>query len=342
MLRVSVAGAAGYTGGELVRWLLGHPGVELVHLAAGKSAGRRVAELWPSLRGLTDGLLVEAEPGPLAADSDVVFLALPTRPAIDLAARLMAAEVRVVDLGAGFRLRDPATFHRSYGGEHPAPGLLPEAVYGLTELHCTAIRDAHLVANPGCYPTATALALAPLVREGYAEGPIVVDAKSGLSGAGRHPSEKTAFGEVNESLRPYDVGTHRHQPEIEQTLSGLGAHGGVFFVPHLVPLTRGILASCYMRLARSLDGERALELYGDTYASSPFVRVTQELPRTKATLGSNFCDVTVRVDEERGLATAIAAIDNLGKGAAGQAVQNLNVMFGLPETEGLWTAPLYP
>lgn len=340
-----MAGASGYTGGELVRWLSRHPRVRLVHLAAGESAGRPVSEVWPSLAGL-DGIgaarLTETDGHALGSESDVVFLALPTEAAVDVARDVLEAGARVVDLGAAFRLRDPAAYARWYGGAHRATDLLEEAVYGLPEFHCELLREARLVANPGCYPTATALALAPLVREGYAGGPIVVDAKSGVSGAGRGPSAKTAFGEVNENVRPYDVGTHRHGPEIEQTLAALGPLPGVYFAPHLVPMTRGILASCYVPLARPLAVGEALDLYRSAYAGAPFVRVLEGLPQTKATLASNFCDVTVRVDGERGIAAAIAAIDNLGKGAASQAVQNMNLMFGLPETEGLWAAPVFP
>lgn len=342
MIKASIAGASGYTGGELVRWLLGHAHVEIVHLAAGESAGKHVGELWPNLHSVTDGVLSETDPEVLGSNTDVVFLALPTAAGVETAARVLEAGARVIDLGAGFRLKDARMYSHWYGGEHKAPELLPEAVYGLPELNCASIREARLVANPGCYPTATTLALFPLVREGYASGAIPVDAKSGISGGGRNPSPKTSFGEVNENLQPYAVGAHRHQPEIEQTLREIGPLDGVFFVPHLVPMTRGILASAYVTLTRPLAQQEAMDLYRDTYATSPFVRVLAGLPQTKATLGSNFCDLTVRVDEERGLATAIAALDNLGKGAASQAVQNMNLMFGLPQTDGLWRAPVFP
>lgn len=341
-IRVGVIGASGYAGGELVRWLAGHPGVGVVRLAAGESAGREVDAVWPNLRGFADGPLAGADARAIARECDALFLALPTAEGIAAAAEALEEECRVVDVGAGFRLEDPALFRLWYGTEHAAPALLEEAVYGLPELNCEAIPGARLVANPGCYPTAAAIALAPLVREGYAAGPAVIDAKSGISGAGRALSERTRFGEVNENVRPYDVGGHRHQPEIEQTLRRIGRLPGVFFAPHLVPMTRGILASCYLPLDRPLEPEEALELYRDAYAGAPFVRVLDELPQTKATAGSNFCDVTVRVDAERGLAAAYAALDNLGKGAATQAIQNLNLMFGLPETEGLWSAPIFP
>jgi N-acetyl-gamma-glutamyl-phosphate reductase len=198
------------------------------------------------------------------------------------------------------------------------------------------------VANPGCYPTVIALALFVLLREGFVGDAVIVDAKSGVSGAGRTPAQGTSFSELDGNLRPYAVGEHRHTPEIEQTLADAGTRPQVFFVPHLAPMTRGILASCYFSLQEPLDSDGANELLRATYAESPFIRVLDELPQTKATLASNFCDLTVRVDERTGQAAAIGAIDNLGKGAAGQAVQNMNVMFDLPETEGLWMAPVYP
>ncbi len=279
---------------------------------------------------------------PIAEDSDLVFLALPSGASMEVVPSLLQAGTRVVDLGADFRLADAGSYERWYGHKHTAPELLAEAVYGLPEMFCEAMRRARLVATPGCYPTATALALFPLQREGLIQGAVVVDAKSGVSGAGRTPSLHTSFCEVDENVRPYSVGEHRHTPEIEQTLSGPGTPIRLFFVPHLIPMTRGVLASCYVRLNGEIRQQELLDLYGATYASSPFVRVMEELPQTKATLASNFCDVTVRVDARTGQATAIAAIDNLVKGAAGQAIQNMNLMFGLPETEGLWTAPAFP
>ncbi|MFN3285804.1 MAG: N-acetyl-gamma-glutamyl-phosphate reductase [bacterium] len=342
-IRVSVLGASGYTGGELVRLLSGHPQVELVHLTASQHEGRAMGSVFPNLRGVVDQVLEPAELGRIGRDSDVVFLALPHGMALQAAPELLAAGARVVDLGADFRLKDPAAYARWYRQEHTAPELLGEAVYGLTELYRSRVRTAQLVANPGCYPTAAVLALAPLVQAGLVAGPVVVDAKSGVSGAGRSPSSGTHFGEVNENVKPYNVGVHRHQPEMEQALAEAGAAVPVLFAPHLIPMTRGILATCYAPLTRRLSAEEALGLYREAYGGEAFVRVLEdELPQTKATYGSNFCDVTVRVDTERGLAVAVAALDNLVKGGAGQAVQNLNVMFGLPETTGLWAPALFP
>lgn len=342
-VRVSVAGASGYAGGELVRWLARHPRVELAHLTAFREKGRPLADVFPNLRGFGPHTLNGTGWEEMAEGSDVVFLALPHGAAIEAAPVLLERGARVIDLGADFRLKDPATYARWYGSEHGARDLLREAVYGLPELNRGAVREARLVANPGCYPTAAALALLPLLTAGVSKGPVIVDAKSGVSGAGRNPSAGTHFSEVNENFRPYKLGEHRHGPEMEQTFSDAGAAVPVYFAPHLAPMTRGILATTYVPLARDLDAAEARDLYRNAYRNEPFVRVLEEeLPQTKATLGSNFCDVAVRVDPERRLAIAVSAIDNLVKGAAGQAIQNMNLMFGFPETEGLWAPAMFP
>ncbi|HEY6066789.1 MAG TPA: N-acetyl-gamma-glutamyl-phosphate reductase [Thermoanaerobaculia bacterium] len=342
-IRASVAGASGYAGGEVVRWLASHPRVKLAHLTAFREQGRPIADVFPNLRGFAGQTLNGASWQEMAADSDVVFLALPHGAAVEAAPALLERGARVIDLGADFRLKDPAAYARWYGAEHGAADLLDSAVYGLPEQNRECVRSARLVANPGCYPTAAALALLPLLKEGLASGPVIVDAKSGVSGAGRNPSAATHFSEVNENVKPYKLGVHRHGPEMEQTFALAGAAVPVYFAPHLTPMTRGILATCYVPLAADLSEEDALALYRDAYRDEPFVRVLEtELPQTKATLGSNFCDVAVRVDPERRLAVAVSAIDNLVKGAAGQAIQNMNLMFGYPETEGLWAPAIYP
>jgi N-acetyl-gamma-glutamyl-phosphate reductase len=343
-IRASVAGASGYAGGEVVRWLARHPRVELAHLTAFREQGRPVASVFPNLRGFAGQTLNGTGWPEMAQDSDVVFLALPHGAAIEAAPVLLEKGTRVIDLGADFRLKDPAAYARWYGSEHGAAHLLDDAVYGLPEQNRACLPSARLVANPGCYPTAAALALLPLVRGGHASGPVIVDAKSGVSGAGRNPSAATHFSEVNENVKPYKIGEHRHGPEMEQTFALAGAPVPVYFAPHLTPMTRGILATCYVPLAGVLSEAEALALYLDAYRDEPFVRVLEgdELPQTKATLGSNFCDVAVRVDRQRGLAVAVSAIDNLVKGAAGQAIQNMNLMFGFPETEGLWVPAMFP
>ena len=347
MIRAAIAGASGYSGAELVRWLHDHPDVELGALAAGRRAGQPVEAVFPHLGGVAEGDLVETDWDRLGSDADVVFLALPHGEALAAAPRLLDAGARVVDLGADFRLRDPAAYRRWYGAEHTATDLLAEAVYGLTEWRRDAVAGARLVANPGCYPTASSMALKP-VLENFGDrvtGAIVIDAKSGVSGAGRNPRDGYQYAELNENFKPYGSGVHRHQPEIEQELAaGGGAGAQVFFSPHLAPMTRGILAACYVPMSEAPSREELEAAFLDRYADEPFVRVLtqQVLPQTKATLGSNYCDIAVRVDRERGLAVVFSAIDNLVKGAAGQAVQNMNVLFGLPETTGLLASPVFP
>jgi N-acetyl-gamma-glutamyl-phosphate reductase len=346
-VRVGVIGASGYGGAEAVRLLATHPEVRLTRLTAETQKGRRFSDLYPNLRGFVDLVTEEADAAAVAADSDVVIVSLPSGKAMPLVPELLERGVRVIDVAADFRLRDAGQYPVWYKFEHTAPRYLAEAVYGLTELHRGEIRGARLVADCGCYPAAALLALAPFVRHGLAaRDGIVVDAVSGVSGAGRG-GERGGFGysETNEDLRPYSVGTHNHTAEIEQELSAqAGSPVRVTFVPHLAPMTRGILVTAYARLARPSDTAAAQALLREAYAGEPFVRVLPDaaLPQTKATLGSNFCDVAVRVDPRTHTLIAMSAIDNLGKGAAGQAIQNLNVMCGFPEDAGLRTPGLYP
>ncbi len=340
-------GASGYGGAEAVRLLATHPEVRLAHVTAETQANRPLAALYPNLRGFVDLVTEPLDPAAIGKDSELVILSLPSGKAMEVAPELLERGARVIDVAADFRLKDPAQYPTWYKVTHVAPRYLAEAVYGLPELHRDAIRTARLVANPGCYPAAALIALAPLVREGIVkpEG-IVIDAKSGVSGAGRGgASGGYAFADTNEDVRAYSVPGHNHTAEIEQELTGqAGRQVRVTFVPHLIPITRGILVTAYAPLARPLGTEEALAAYRDAYAAEPFVRVlpAEALPRTKATTGSNYCDVAVRIDSRAGVAVAIAAIDNLGKGAAGQAVQNLNLMFGFPETTGLRVPALYP
>lgn len=323
VIRVSLVGASGYVGGELVRLLHGHPHAKLVGLYA--SQERRLTDLFPNLRGVVDEPLRTVDPERLSRESDLVMLSVPHSTAAPLAAQLTC---RVIDLSGDLRLKDPVQRQQLYGDS------ALEAVYGLPELHRAELRDARIVANPGCYPTATILALRPLAKAGLIAGPAIVDAKSGVSGAGRGATDTTHFCHVNENLRPYNIGVHRHQPEMEQEIGH-----PVLFAPHLAPMTRGILATCYATLTGEVDLHG---LYQETYKDEPFVRLLPpgELPQTRATYGSNFCDLAVYHDP-RGVAVVVSAIDNLGKGAAGQAVQNLNAMFGLPETEGLWAPAIF-
>jgi N-acetyl-gamma-glutamyl-phosphate reductase len=346
-VRVAVIGASGYGGAEAVRLLATHPHVTLSHLTAETQKGRRFADLYPNLRGFVDLVTEDAAPAALAADSDVVIVSLPSGKAMALVPELLERGARVIDVAADFRLRDPGLYPVWYKFEHSAPRYLAEAVYGLTELHRREIRGARLVADGGCYPAAALLALAPFVKQGIAaRDGIVVDAVSGVSGAGRGGAAGGyGYSETNEDLRPYSVATHNHTAEIEQELSAqAGAPVTVTFVPHLAPMTRGILATTYARLAKPCDGASAAAVLREAYAGEPFVRVLPDgvLPQTKATAGSNFCDLAVRVDPRTQTLIAMAALDNLGKGAAGQAVQNLNVMCGLAEDAGLRAPALYP
>jgi N-acetyl-gamma-glutamyl-phosphate reductase len=257
----------------------------------------------------------------------------------------LGGQVKVIDLGADFRFRDPETYAQWYKTPHASPDLLAEAAYGQPELHRQEIRAARIIGNPGCYPTAALIAVAPFIQAGVAlRDGIIVDAKSGVSGAGRGASLGTHFAEVNENVKPYGVGAHRHTPEIEQEVAALAGNPiSVIFAPHLIPMTRGILATVYLRLAQALTGREAEGILREAYAREPFVRVLDGvLPQTKATWGSNYCDVGVRVDRRAGVLIVMAAIDNLVKGAAGQAIQNMNIMCGYPERAGLEGPPLYP
>ena len=350
-VRVGIIGATGYVGAELIRLLARHPNVELVGLAGRGRDHDPVAGIHPHLVGT--GLTVHAE---LPA-ADAVFLALPHGAAAAIVPDLVAAGTAVIDQGPDFRLRDPADYPRWYGFEHPRPDLLETAVYGLPELHREALASlveapVAIVGVPGCYPTATLLALAPLARAGLI-GDLVVDAKSGVSGAGREAKPELQFGEVNESVKAYGLGGHRHVAEIEQELASIQARAGltgdanpgivaVDFLPHLIPMTRGILSACHVRPSRPIGQAELDELYADAYADEPFVTVVASPPATKHVTGSNQVLVHVRLDERTGRIIAIAVEDNLVKGAAGQAVQAFNVVHGLPETAGLEQLPLAP
>ncbi len=344
MIDVSVIGASGYGGGEVVRLLLGHPEARLTHLVAETRAGEPYAEVFPNVRGLVNARTEPLDPAAVAADSDAVFLALPNGVAMGLVPQL-GTRAKVIDLGADFRFRSAVTYEQWYETPHSGEELLEEAAYGLPELHRARIRRARVVGNPGCYPTAALLAVAPLLSAGLARPDgIVIDAKSGVSGAGRGGGARTHFSEVNENVFAYGTPGHRHTAELEQELRAITPEASITFTPHLIPMTRGILATAYLRPARSVSRAEAEAVLREAYAGEPFVRVLdgETLPQTKATLGSNFADVAVRVDPRSGMIVAFAAIDNLVKGAAGQAVQNMNLMCGLPEELGLRHPAIFP
>ncbi len=336
-MKAGVVGASGYAGTELLRLCTVHPELEVVVATGGTSAGEPVAHHTPSLAAAYPTLRYEPNDAGTLHGLDVVFLALPHGESQRLVPELAGRVGAVVDLAADFRLKDASLYPRWYGGAHDAPALLAEFVYGLPELFRDELAGARLIAAPGCYPTAATLALAPFTRAGVVDGAVIVDAASGVSGAGRATSERLQFSAVDENFGAYGLLTHRHTPEMEQVLGH-----AVTFTPHLAPMTRGLLATCYARPARRLTTGDALAILRETYAGERFVVVTEEPPSTKSTTGSNTAHLTVRVDERTGWLVALCAIDNLVKGAAGQAVQCANLALGLDEGAGLPLAAVYP
>jgi N-acetyl-gamma-glutamyl-phosphate reductase len=339
MFRAAVAGGSGYTGAELLRLLESHPGFTTAVATSREFAGRNVTDVYPNLR--TDLTYTELDPAVLE-DVDIAFLALPHGASMEIGARLAKAGVAVVDLSADFRLKDPAQYPEWFGSPHVAPETLPDWVYGLPELHRQAIRGARAIANPGCYPTAAILALAPLVSSGLIDpATIVVSAASGVSGAGRKLTNDVHFSHVDANYKAYGLPAHKHTPEIEQELTALaGSPVRITFVPHLAPMPRGLLATCIAQATSDADPADAARAI---YDGEPFVRLLSgSLPETKYTLGSNNCLLGYSRDDRTGRIVAVAAIDNLGKGAAGQALQNANLMLGLPEEEGLTGGGIYP
>jgi N-acetyl-gamma-glutamyl-phosphate reductase len=338
-VKVAIVGATGYAGGELARLLLRHPEARLVAAVARGRQGEPLRDVQPHLHGAPPSLVVGADPG----DAEIVFTALPAGEAAKLAPAWLAEGRSIIDIGSDFRLRDPKDDERWYAYTHPAPELLKEAVYGLTELTRSRLRGARVVANPGCYPTATLLALLPALKADLVEDDLVVDAKSGVSGAGHNVDDAYLFGTIDESVRPYGVPKHRHTPEIAQEVRGMsGRAPRLTFTPHLIPMTRGLIATCYATLRDGVDAARVADAYATAYAEEPFVRVTSSYPATKATLGSNWCLVHAVVDAPNRRLIAFGVLDNLVKGAAGSAIQNLNAMRGYPETMGLEALPLWP
>jgi N-acetyl-gamma-glutamyl-phosphate reductase len=351
-ITVGIVGATGYAGGELVRLLLGHPNVKIAGLHGRNRDRQPIAASHPHL-GATGLVIDQAIP-----EADAIFTALPHGVAAGMAAEIVARGSALLDVGPDFRLHNPADYPSWYKFDHPAPDLLARAVYGLPELHRKEMRAAAestptIIGLPGCYPTATILTLAPLARAGLI-GDLAVDAKSGVSGAGREPKPDLLFSEVNESVKAYGMFNHRHTAEMEQELQQQGERGTfgsrdanpgvatVDFLPHLIPMTRGILASCHVRPTRPVTQAELDAIYDEAYRDEPFVQVVTDAPSTRHVYGSNLCRIWVRVDPRSGKILALGVIDNLVKGAAGQAVQALNVLFGLPETTGLEQHPLNP
>jgi len=341
--RVGIINVTGYAGVELARLLHQHPEVELTSVTGRSAAGQGLGVVFPHLTNL--GLTIEAE----LREVDFVFSAMPHKESAKEVIPLIGSGIKVVDISADFRLKDAEEYPRWYGFSHPAPQLLPQAVYGLTELYRTQVASAQLVANPGCYPTGAILALAPAVKEGLIEPNIIIDSKSGVSGSGRSLSLQTHFSEVNEDTAAYALEGHRHLPEIIQELKLLGSELPLItFVPHLIPMTRGILTTAYAplvagKIAAGKKGEEELrQLYMDFYKDEPFVRIAESPPHTKHTWGNNLCLIHPTIDHRTGRLIVISCLDNLVKGAAGQAIQNMNLMLGLPETTGLEALAIYP
>ncbi|MCG1024403.1 MULTISPECIES: N-acetyl-gamma-glutamyl-phosphate reductase [Dehalobacter] len=342
MIKVGILGATGYTGQELLRLLNNHPEVTLAHLGSSTSAGKRISDICPHLQESLENVL-ETEELP---DVDVVFMALPHGIAAARARELMEHGIKIVDLGADFRLKDAQEYENWYKVKHADPALLPKAVYGLPELYRNEIAGKALVANPGCYPTASQLALVPLLRAGLLDpNSIIIDAKSGVSGAGRGIVQNLHYSEVNENFKAYGVGVHRHTPEIEQQLSGAAdAKVVISFTPHLVPMTRGILATIYAGVKSGITEQELRDCWQQDYEKEPFIHVMpeREWPQTKYTNGSNHAFLQLRYDQRTGRVVLVSVIDNLVKGASGQAIQNMNILFDLPETTGLQTTALWP
>ena len=325
--KVAIIGASGYSGQELVRLLLRHPQIEIVQFTSRQYAGKPVSEIFPRFRGQVTATFIEPDAGKISAD--VAFLALPHGVAAEFAVPLLKNGVKVIDLSADFRMKSAATYKEFYEHEHPTPALLAQAVYGLPEIYRDKIRTAQLVACPGCYPTSIILGITPALRKGMIQpSSIIVSSMSGVSGAGRKAVEDYLFCECNESARAYSVPKHRHLSEIEQELGAT-----ITFVPHLIPLNRGIESTIIASLAG--NPENVLAAYREFYKGEPFVRVTDGMPDIKNVSVTNFCDISVRVDARTNRLIISSAIDNLTKGAAGQAVQCLNLVCGYPETEGL-------
>jgi N-acetyl-gamma-glutamyl-phosphate reductase len=338
MINVGIAGASGYTGIELVRLICNHPQARVAAITSGTHSGKSLTQVFESLQGFDSLIFEDLDFRALAGRVDIMFLALPHKVSMAHAPDLLAAGIRVVDLSADFRFRDPARYEAAYQ-KHTALEWLKKSVYGLTEIYRDQIRSAHLVGNPGCYPTSILLPLIPLLKEGLIQSAgIVADAKSGVSGAGRSLSLTTHFCEVNESFTPYKVGNHRHVPEIEEVLS-IQAQQPVCitFVPHLVPVTRGMVSTLYTVVTDGVTESRIRETYDRWYAQEPFVKLLPpgKFPGMSQVRGTNRCDMGCHLDPLSGRLILISAIDNLVKGAAGQAIQNMNCMLGLPETLGL-------
>jgi N-acetyl-gamma-glutamyl-phosphate reductase len=336
VVNAAIIGASGYSGAELLRVLSSHPEVRVRKVTASTSAGQRVDALYPAFAGQYDLAYDELIPEALGG-IDVAFLALPSGEAMNVVPLVKEKVKKIIDLGGDFRLKSPALYEKYYRHRHTSPELLSGAVYGLPEINRDSIRGATLVANPGCYATGAILALLPALKHGIINpGGIVINSLSGVSGAGRSSTVEMSFAELNENVRAYKVGVHQHIPEIEGVLAeASGTAVSASFVPHLIPITRGIYTTAHANMAVTVNAAELATLYGEFYASHPFVRITRGVPQILAVTRTNYCDIGLTIESRTSQLIVMSVIDNLVKGAAGQAVQNLNLMFGLPETTGL-------
>ena len=346
MIRAGIIGATGYAGAELVRILTGHKDVEVKWYGSRSYIDKKYAQVYQNMFQIVEDSCLDDNMEELSKAVDVIFTATPQGLCASLVNEEILSRTKIVDLSADFRIKDVAVYEEWYKIKHPFPQLIPEAVYGLCEINREAVKKARLVANPGCYPTCTTLSIYPLLKEGLIDpDTIIVDAKSGTSGAGRGAKVDNLFCEVNENIKAYGVATHRHTPEIEEQLGyAAGRPVRINFTPHLVPMNRGILITAYASLTREASYEEVKAAYDKYYTSEKFVRVLDKglCPQTRWVEGSNYVDVNFQIDPRTKRVIMMGAMDNLVKGAAGQAVQNMNLMFGLPESEGLKLAPLFP
>ena len=346
MIKAGIIGATGYAGGELVRILTGHKDVEIKWHGSRSYIDKKYAEVYQNMFQIVDDKCMDDNMEALADEVDVIFTATPQGLCASLVNEEILSKVKIVDLSADFRIKDVATYEEWYKIQHPTPQFIPEAVYGLCEINREAVKKARLVANPGCYPTCSTLSIYPLLKEGLIDpGTIIIDAKSGTSGAGRGAKVDNLYCEVNENIKAYGVANHRHTPEIEEQLSyAAGEPVLINFTPHLVPMNRGILITAYASLKKEVSYEEVKAAYDKYYANEKFVRVLEKdvCPQTKWVEGSNYVDVNFKIDPRTKRVIMMGAMDNLVKGAAGQAVQNMNLMFGLKESEGLELVPMFP
>ena len=346
MIRVGILGATGFVGAELIRLLVNHPGVEISFLDSRSYKDIEYSTVYPNLRSYINDKCISVDLDSDLDNVDLIFCALPHGLSQEPVKKALEKGKKVIDLSADFRIKDADVYADWYGVEHKAKDDLESAIYGLSEIYTKEIKEANLIANPGCYPTSIIIPLYPLLKENVInDDVIIVDSKSGVSGAGRTPSEANLYALCNENIKAYSLGKHRHTPEIEQELSTAASRPVmVQFTPHLTPMTRGILSTIYIKNTKYLDYDDIKSIYDDYYKDKFFIRIlnNNEFPQTKAVYGSNFCDIGFTIDKRTNTIIIVSAIDNLVKGAAGQAIQNMNIMFGLKENEGLNIVPIWP